>query len=308
MADIFSIGIDLGGTNVKGVVIDKAGNILEKIEQQTEDKKGNSGELWKTTIYEIVAELKGISKQEISAIGLAAPGIADRNNECIVCMPGRLKGLENFRWENFLDVGKIPVRVINDAHAALMGESRFGVGKGYKNIVMLTLGTGVGGGILIDGKLYQGHFKRAGHVGHISLNHDGHIGIANIPGSLEEAIGNASIRRRTDGRFESTDELIEAGKNGDYHASFIWLQSVRNLSIGICSLINSFAPEIVILGGGITRAGESLFKPLEQFMNLYEWRPGGVMTPVKEASFQKYAGAAGAAAYASASANKMNIH
>lgn len=293
----YYIGIDLGGTNIKGVLIDHDGQIADHTETPTKDSDAGTGHLWKDAIYEMVHELKEKSPVSITAVGISAPGMADENNESIACMPGRLQGLEHFKWADFLGLGEIPVRVVNDAQSALMAESAFGAARGYKHVVLLTLGTGVGGGILIDGKLYQGHFQRAGHVGHISLDAGGHIGITNIPGSLEESVGNASLPRRSDGRFQSTAKLLKAYENGDHHAAYVWLTSVRNLAIGICALINAFAPEVVILGGGITNAGESLLKPLEQFKTLYEWQPAGVITPIKKAAFSDLAGAIGAAGY-----------
>jgi glucokinase len=293
----YYIGIDLGGTNIKGVLIDHDGQIADQAETPTKDSDEGTDHLWKDAILEMVHVLKAKSPVNITAVGISAPGMVDANNESIACMPGRLQGLEHFKWADFLGLGEIPVRVVNDAQAALMAETAVGAAKGYKHVVLLTLGTGVGGGILIDGKLYQGHFQRAGHVGHISLDAGGPIGITNIPGSLEESVGNASLPRRSDGRFESTAELLKAYENGDHHAAYVWLTSVRNLAIGICALINAFAPEVVILGGGITNAGESLFKPLEQFKALYEWQPAGVITPVKQATFSDLAGAIGAAGY-----------
>lgn len=292
------IGIDLGGTNIKGVLIDSDGNVIEKLETPTKDSSKGVGDQWKNSIYEMVHTLSNRSKKPIAAVGISAPGIVDGKNESILSMPGRLQGLENFKWADFLELKEIPIRVVNDAQAALMAESAFGAAKGYKHVVLLTLGTGVGGGILIDGKLYQGHFQRAGHVGHISLDKDGPIGITNIPGGLEEYVGNASLVRRSDGRFESTADLLNASKEGDYHATYVWLDSVRKLAIAICGLINAFDPEVVILGGGITNTGDNLFEPLEQFKALYEWQPSGVVTPIKLAKFSELSGAIGAAGFA----------
>ena len=117
--------------------------------------------------------------------------------------------MKAFHWGDFLND---TVHIVNDAHAALLAESRFGVAKGQRNVVMLTLGTGVGGGILIDGKLYQGNFQKAGHMGHTSVDAESDRDITGMPGSLEDAIGNATIEKRSLGRFTSTYELLEAYK------------------------------------------------------------------------------------------------
>ena len=187
---------------------------------------------------------------------------------------------------------------MNDAHAALLAESRFGVAEGLRNVVMLTLGTGVGGGILLDGKLYQGNFQKAGHLGHTTVDASGDLDITGMPGSLEDAIGNTTISKRSLGRFTSTYDLLEAYKKGDYLAQWVWLSSVRKLAISICSFVNCFSPDLVVLGGGITQAKDDLLGPLAEFMALYEWRPGGQATPVKIARFGDMAGAIGAASFA----------
>ncbi|MGF7215861.1 glucokinase [Spirosoma lacussanchae] len=286
-----AIGIDLGGTWIKGVLMDmQTGQIGKQLYHPTNGEKD-----WKQAVAETVAELREAATTGVLAIGLSAPGLPDAGNQCISFMPGRLDGLEGFLWGNFL---KAPVHVVNDAHAALLAEARFGVAKGLKNVVMLTLGTGVGGGVLIDGKLYQGNQQKAGSLGHITVNAESDLSITGQPGSLENAIGNATIEKRSQGRFTSTYQLLEAYKQGDYLAQWVWLSSVRHLAIGICALTNAFSPELVVLGGGITQAEEDLLRPLAEFMGLHEWRPGGQTTPVRIAHFGDMAGAIGAASFA----------
>ena len=163
---------------------------------------------------------------------------------------------------------------------------------------MLTLGTGVGGALLVDGKPYKGTFSKAGHFGHMVINCDGEPDITGIPGSLEDAIGNCSIEKRTLGKFSSTKELLKAYKNGDYFSAEVWLTSVKKLAIGLASISNILAPELIILGGGITEAGKDLFEPLEEFMDIYEWRPGCFKTHIIQAQYGDQSGAVGAACFA----------
>ena len=286
-----AIGIDLGGTWIKGVLMDiETGELVKQLYHPTLGEKD-----WKQAVAETVADLRNESAGAVRAIGLSAPGLPGPTNESIAFMPGRLSGLEGFHWGNFLND---TVYVVNDAHAALLAESRFGIARGQKNVVMLTLGTGVGGGILIDGKLYQGNFQKAGHMGHVTVDADGDRDITGMPGSLEDAIGNATIEKRSLGRFTSTYELLEAYKKGDYFAQWVWLSSVRKLAVGISSFVNLFSPDLVVLGGGITQAEDDLLLPLAEFIKLYEWRPGGMETPVKIAQFGDMAGAIGAASFA----------
>ncbi len=294
-----AIGIDLGGTNIKGVLIDDTGNILHQLNRPTQDdrnEQGSDGSNWKAAVKETIAELEQ-GHPQLTAIGLSAPGIANKDHSAIASMPGRLYGLDHFHWGNFL--GKRRVPVLNDADAALIAESMYGAGKGYQHIFMLTLGTGLGGGLWLNGKLYQGFMQRAGHLGHISLDsHSEERSVAGIPGALELKVGDVSIKKRSFGRYQSTHELIKAYEAEDTFATYLWLEAVKNLAVGISSLINVISPEIVILGGGISKAGASLFEPLREFMKIYKWEAITVNTPILPATFNDYAGAIGAATYA----------
>jgi glucokinase len=291
-----SIGIDLGGTRIKAIAMDQSGNILHQSYQPTHD--GNDS-VWKNAVAAAVHELQDKLNGEASVVGISAPGLPNSDNSAIAFMPGRMQGLENFLWSDFL---KSKTFVLNDAISAMMAEARFGAGKGKKNVIMITLGTGVGGAILADGKPYQGAFNKAGHLGHMVIDSNGDRDITGIPGSLEDAIGNCTIEKRTFGKFSSTQQMLESYRNGDSFAAEVWLTSVRKLAIGLASLTNILSPETIILGGGITEAGNDLFQPLNTYMNIYEWRAGGNKTEIVKAEYGALAGAVGAACFAMESA------
>lgn len=290
-----SIGIDLGGTMIKGVLLGQDGSVIKKITRQTNDHGDARLFTWKEEIKKVVEELKPHRNNNIP-IGICAPGLPDSDHQSIAYMPGRLQGLEHLKWDNYLEETK--VFVINDAKAAMMAEHQFGVGKGKQNLILLTLGTGVGGAIIVDGKLYKGWLNRAGHMGHISQHPFGEAGIVNLPGTLEMAIGNATVSERSKGQFQSTNDLVKGYEDGEAWATLVWLESIKSLAIGLSSLVNILSPELIILSGGITKAGNSLFKPLQDFMDLFEWRPGNLPTPIVKASFTSFAGAVGAAGFA----------
>jgi glucokinase len=212
-------------------------------------------------------------------------------------MQGRLQGLQGFVWQDFLE-SAAPVVVLNDAHAALLGEVWRGAAKGYSNVILLTLGTGVGGAVLVDGHLIKGQIGRAGHLGHTTVNSAGERDIVNTPGSLEQMIGNYNVSERSGGRFASTRLLVEAHLRGDKEATTIWLRSIAHLAAAIASFINAFDPEIVIVGGGIAKAGPALFDPLRRELDRFEWRPLGHTVQVMPAALGEKAGAIGAAYYA----------
>lgn len=287
-----AIGIDLGGSRIKAVAIDAAGNVLHENYQPTND---GDGMVWKTAVAAAVRVLRELLKSDNVKVGLSAPGLPNAANTCIACMPGRMRGLENFNWETLLHQ---PAYVLNDTIAAMMAEAKFGAAKNKKDVVMLTLGTGVGGAILIDGKPYQGFMKKAGHMGHMVINDGGDCDVTGMPGSLEECIGNYTIEKRSKGKFTSTQAMLEAYREGDAFAKEVWLRSVRHLGIGLASIANILSPEIIVLGGGITQAGDDLFVPLNEYMKEFEWQPTGKTTSIVKAAFADMAGAIGAACFA----------
>jgi glucokinase len=290
----YGIGVDLGGTNIKLVAVSEEGQMLERSTCETQT---DSPGFWVETIRQRIKEIENNQAESARWIGLAAPGLAARDNLSIASMPGKLRGLEGLDWTDSLQTSH-PVPVLNDAHAALLAEAWIGAAVGYRNAVLLTLGTGVGGAFLAEGRLFKGHIGRAGHLGHISLNPDGPPDIVGTPGSLEQTIGNLTLADRSAGRFTSTRQLVEAHVNGDEKATDVWLRSVYNLAAGITSIINALDPEVIIIGGGIAQAGPALFDPLERFLEKVEWRPQGHRVRIIPAALGDLAGTLGAAYYA----------
>ena len=288
----FAIGIDLGGTRIKGIALDAEGNTLHKLYMPTYD---GDDAIWKHAVAETMNELLQKVNGATSVVGISAPGLPTADNKAIGYMPGRMQGLENFQWHNFLQK---PTYVLNDAIAALIAESKYGVAKNKKHVVMLTLGTGVGGAILIDGKPYMGAFNKAGHIGHMVINDAGDCDVTGMPGSLEDCIGNCTIAKRSNGKFSSTQEMLNAYNDGDQFAKEIWLKSLRQLAIGLASITNILSPETIVLGGGIAEAGNLLFEPLKEYLQEYEWRTGGNKVEIVKASYGDMAGSVGAASFA----------
>jgi len=289
-----AIGIDLGGTNIKGVLVSEAGEVLAETSAPTNDGLPaiDGMPAFAVSVRTVVKELS--DGGNVDAVGLAAPGLAAKDGRSIAFMPGRMAGLENLDWTTVLGREQT-VPVLNDAHAALLGEVWIGSARGARDAILLTLGTGVGGAVLSDGRLLKGALGRAGHLGHITVNADGPLDIVNTPGSLEDAIGQCSLKQRTGGRFTSTRELVVAASKGDDRAASVWQRSVYQLASGVASLVNVLDPEVVIIGGGIAQAGAALFAPLEKYLARVEWRPQGKAVRVVAAKLGERAGALGAA-------------
>ncbi len=157
---------------------------------------------------------------------------------------------------------------------------------------------------MIDGKPYQGAFNKAGHIGHMVIDHEGDCDVAGMPGSLEECIGNCTIEKRSKGKFSSTYDLLIAYANGDVFAKEVWLKSVKQLAIGIASITNIISPETIVIGGGIAEAGPVLFEPLNEYMAQFEWRTGGNKVEIVKAVYGDLAGTIGAASFAMNEENK----
>lgn len=281
-------GIDVGGTHVKGIAVAADGCVLAEEADRTDDRGDTS---WRAQVEFVFTRLRQ-RFPDASAAGLCAPGLAGRDERSIRSMPGRLRGLEGLVWS---DVFNVPTVVLNDAHAALLGEVWRGAARGIDNVVMLTLGTGVGGAAWVDGKLLRGHFGRAGHFGHISLNPDGRADIAGTPGSLEDAIGDCTVGHRTEGKFATTEELVTAAKAGDAFAQQVWHRSLKALAAGLASLINVLDPQAIVIGGGIAAAGDALFVPLRAALDPMEWRIGDSRVQLVPAQLGSRSGAFGAA-------------
>jgi glucokinase len=286
------LGIDIGGTRIKSVAIAADGTEIIRDVRDTESGSAD----WPARVRDAVV-MSVAGHGPFAGIGLAAPGLAAADGRSITWMKGRLESLEGLDWPDHLALD-CPVRVLNDAHAALLGEVGNGAARGCANVVMLTLGTGVGGAIVCDGRLLRGHLGRAGHLGHISLDPGGGLDIVNTPGSLEDAIGECTLEDRSHGRYTSTAKLLEHVHEGDDEARAIWLRSVKALAAGLASIINVVDPARIVIGGGIAQAGADLFDTLRDDLGRFEWRPDGAAVEIVPAVLGEFAGAFGAAYHA----------
>lgn len=292
----WSAGIDIGGTNVKAVAVAADGTMLARFTRATRDGVATAAD-WQAWARDAVAEFTAGQGAEPAAVGVCAPGLAAADGRSIAHLPGKLHGLAGIDWTQALGrAGRVPV--LNDGHAALLGEVWCGAARGRRHVVMLTLGTGIGGAVMSDGRLLRGAIGRAGHIGHLSLDPEGPASITGMPGAVEMLAGDCSVAQRSGGRFTSTAALVAAQRAGDEEATRVWQAAVRALGTAIGSCINLFDPETIVVGGGIAQAGEALFAPLRREVARVEWRPLGTGVPLVPAQLGEWAGAIGAAANA----------
>jgi glucokinase len=283
MSKAAAIGIDIGGTQIKAVAVDGEGGVLGRREAGTSDRA--------EVLFERLNELLG-QLPSSEALGISTPGLVPPGSTSVAWMQGRLDYLEGLDWSKQLDR---PVHLLNDALAAMAGEAWIGAAQDVRDAILMTLGTGVGGAILVDGRVLRGCLGRAGHLGHMTVDALGPRDIVRTPGSLEDAIGNHTVKTRSFGRFESSRHLVDAYLRGDPTATRVWLRSIWCLAAAIVSLVNIIDPRRVLIGGGICKAGDALFKPLAAYLEELEWRPTAQPVEIVPALLGQEAGAIGAA-------------
>lgn len=307
----YYVGIDLGGTFIKGGIVSEDGRILFKDKIPTAVEKSFEGIA--SDIAEFAASLSKRAEVEIEAVGIGSPGTVDSKHGIVVYS-------NNINWKN-ANLGKavsdklnLPVSITNDANAAALGECFMGAGKNYKTVVLVTLGTGVGGGIVIDGKLFEGGYSAGAEIGHTLVKMNGERCTCGRRGCLEAyASATALIRqtKRAMTRYPESkmwqlcggDLNAVEGKTafdglscGDVIAKRVVNKYIDYLAAGLTDICNVFRPDAVLLGGGICAAGDVLLKPLKKKVEKAVF--GGVeYAPIKilNASLGNDAGICGAA-------------
>ncbi|MFM6037280.1 MAG: ROK family protein [Sphaerospermopsis kisseleviana] len=250
------IGIDLGGTAIKLGRFTTDGKCLQSITVDTPQPATPEAVLLK--MIEAIAQVDP-DNQSI-AIGVGTPGPADAAGR-VAKVAINLVGWQDVPLADWLEAktGK-PTILANDANCAGLGEAWLGAGRNFQHLILLTLGTGVGGAIILDGKLFVGHQGAAGELGLITLNPDGPMCNSGNQGSLEQHTSIAAIRRRTG---KEPAELGKLAQNGDIEVLTFWQEYGKDLGIGLTSLIYVLTPQAVIIGGGVS-ASFQYFLPAMQ--------------------------------------------
>jgi len=275
----YYVGIDLGGTFIKGAIVNDKGEIVIKDKVPTESEKGSDGVA--QNIASLVSALlirANMTVSDVIGIGMGVPGMIDGER-------GEVVYSNNLGWEHFFISEKVEsltglnVKIANDANVAALGETLFGCGKNYKNTVMLTLGTGVGGGIIIGGKLFEGNRSAGAELGHSVIVAGGERCTCGRAGCLEAYASATALIRETKRKMTENKEskMWEIGslgavngkvafdyKDTDAFAAEVVENYIEKLGIGITNIANVFRPEAVILGGGVCAEGDNLLIPLQK--------------------------------------------
>lgn len=313
----YAIGIDLGGTNTKLALVNGRGKILVKERFFTQDYSTKRS-LIAALIdkIEIVISSSNIKKRDILGIGIGLPGLID-NEGGIVRYLINIPGWKNVPLAAIIKkYFNIPTFIDNDVNVTTLAELKFGAGRGVKNLVCLTLGTGVGGGVAVNGELYRGSTLSAGEVGHIPLEKRGLRCNCGGYGCLERYVGNkylvedvksqikngkrTTITKLVDNKLSKiTPKVIaEAAKKGDKFAIDIWRNMGDNLGIALAGIVNFFNPEKIVIGGGVAKAGKILFDSITKTVRLRAMKLPGGKVKIVRAELGEEAGIIGAAVLA----------
>jgi glucokinase len=252
------IGIDLGGTSIKLGVFDPNGNCLQTIILRT--PKPATPQAVLSTMLEGINSLIE-QNGRILAIGVGTPGPVDPRGR-VAKVAINLEGWDNVPLAEWLENRTgIPTILANDANCAGLGEAWLGAGRDFQNLILLTLGTGVGGAIILHGKLFVGHQGAAGELGLITLNPNGPLCNSGNQGSLEQYTSIGAIHRRTG---KDPARLGELAEQGDIQSLTFWQEYGRDLGIGLTSLIYVLTPQAIIIGGGISASFEYFLPAMQE--------------------------------------------
>ena len=308
----YYVGIDLGGTFIKGGIVDDTGRVLVSDKVPTESEKGADGVARNIAkLCKMLLDKTNMTASDIVGIGMGVPGIIDSKR-------GEVVYSCNLAWEHFFiteSVEKLtglPVKIANDANVAALGETKFGCGKDYNNTVMLTLGTGVGSGIVIDGKLFEGNRSAGAELGHSVIVAGGEQCTCGRKGCLEAYASATALIRDTKRAMQANKDskMWEIGaldnvtgktafdyKDVDESAKQVVENYIEKLGVGITNVANEYRPEAIILGGGVCAQGDTLIKPLQEFLDREIYAGSkGPQVKLLTATLENGAGLLGAAA------------
>ena len=310
----YSISIDLGGTNIKAAVIKDGYRILKKISVPTENYGTRDHLITGLSQLSLgLAKEAGVKKKDLAGIGIGAPGLID-SGKGIIHYLVNIRGFKNVPLKRLIEKKTgLPTFLDNDVNVMTLGELYYGAGKGAGNMVCITLGTGVGGGIVIDGKLYRGSSLSAGEIGHVPLNEKGPRCNCGGWGCMEKFVGNKYIKQLTIKKLRAgeksvitkltggclnkiTPEVISAAaEKNDRLAISIWKEIGGHLGVALSGVINFLNPEKIVIGGGVAEAGKFLFDSIRKTVEERAMHIPAACVKIVKAKLGQDAGLIGAA-------------
>jgi len=272
------LAVDLGGTNVRFALVSTKGEVLSRRKRSTEVQEGAAQTLQR--ILDGIGDMLDEAKGGVAGIGIGSPGPLD-SRRGIILESCNIPGWHNIKLKAIVEKRfGLPCKVENDANCAALAEHWVGAGRGVRNMLHYTLGTGIGGGVIVEGELLQGSDYAGGELGHVTVEPDGLACNCGNRGCVEAYASATGIVRRTEARLEAGEASVlledwrggrlkvtarivqDAAEQGDRLAREIVEATGRYLGIAVASMINVFNPDVVSFSGGVARYGKMLFDPL----------------------------------------------
>ncbi len=312
------VAVDIGGTKIMTAVFSADGQMLAKDVCPTIADEGVDAVVKRliSAIGGIIARY-GSDASGLAGIGVACAGGIDSENGIVVTPSPNLPGWSDLPLRDIIEEKfKLDTFVLNDASSAALGEQRFGAGQGVNNLVLVTLGTGIGGGIIIDGRLYLGANGAAGELGHMTVDENGPVCGCGNTGCLEvmvsgRAVAREAFRRISEGEKSSlaemagsklenitSEQVAAAATAGDSLALDILTRAAHYLGVGLVGIVNAFNPEMIILGGGMAELGSLYIEPAKKLVMDRAFSISTRKLSFATASLGNEAGVYGVAAYA----------
>jgi len=272
------VGIDLGGTKISAGLVGESAQIMTRDYRETRPGEGEDAVIARMVeAARSVMRDASVTASQVVAVGVGSPGPLDIEAGIVLGAPN-LEGWEYVPLKKRIEstLG-IPTFLENDANAAALGEHRFGAGRGFAHMIYVTVSTGIGGGLILDGKLYHGVDGMAGEIGHTTILANGPLCGCGNRGCLEAVASGTAIARRAresvasgvpttmtgmvegDPRRITAKIVADAAQQGDPEARRILIEAMNYLGIGMANLVNLFNPQLIVIGGGVASIGDELF-------------------------------------------------
>ncbi len=266
----FAVAVDLGGTNMRVALVDREGQVYHRRSAPTQSQQGRD-----SVVERLVSEIEHILEESgegtVSGIGISIAGPADPTTGVVYVAPN-IAGWEAYSPKEELEQRfSLRTVVVNDANAAALAEHRFGAGRGHRYMVFVTISTGVGGGVIVNGELYAGAYGFAGEIGHTTINMGGpqctcgNLGCLEVMGSgtavariAKQRLGEgatSSLREMSDDQLQRIDArmVMEAARHGDQMAEEVVDEVATALGFGMVNILHSFDPDVIVVGGGMSQ-------------------------------------------------------
>lgn len=308
-----NVAVDLGGTRVRVALADAELRLRHALYESTNHRRAAAG------IVDQIVDMgnrslksEGLTWTDVGRIAVASPGPLDPATGVVYAPPNMPGWGEVPLGGDLQRATGVPVTVVNDANAAGLGELRAGAGRGHRHLVYLTISTGIGGGVVVDGAMLEGSTGVAGEIGHMTVDYHGAPCDCGSVGCLEAIASGTSIGRTfrrglqagessvvtewTTPEGATAEDVARAAAAGDPFALTVWNDAMRALGFGIVNCIHIFNPEVVVLGGGVTKAGRLMFDIVERIVGQHTMEAHGAHVRVLPAELGEDAGLVGAAA------------